>query len=62
MEHCLPLQRGNVSMTNLQVVNALLYVGEHGCKWRGLPERFGNRQSVYRQSRIHIGRCGICMM
>ncbi|WP_425526911.1 transposase, partial [Xanthomonas oryzae] len=24
------------------VVNALLYVAEHGCKWRGLPERFGN--------------------
>ncbi|WP_143701374.1 transposase, partial [Xanthomonas oryzae] len=31
IEHCLPLQRGNVSMTNLQVVNALLYVEEHGC-------------------------------
>ncbi|OLI93264.1 transposase, partial [Xanthomonas oryzae pv. oryzae] len=41
IEHCLPLQRGNVSMTNLQVVNALLYVAKHGCKWRGLPERFG---------------------
>ena len=26
VEHCLPLQRGNVSMTNLQVVNAMLYV------------------------------------
>ncbi|AJQ83302.1 transposase [Xanthomonas oryzae pv. oryzae PXO86] len=47
MEHCLPLQRGNVSMTNLQVVNALLYVAEHGCKWRGLPERFGNWHTVY---------------
>ncbi|AAW74629.1 hypothetical protein CDO11_09830 [Xanthomonas oryzae pv. oryzae] len=47
IEHCLPLQRGNVSMTNLQVVNALLYVAEHGCKWRGLPERFGNWHTVY---------------
>ncbi|WP_264484162.1 IS5 family transposase [Xanthomonas oryzae] len=41
------MQRGNVSMTNLQVVNALLYVAEHGCKWRGLPERFGNWHTVY---------------
>jgi transposase len=38
VEHCLPTQRGNVSMTNLQVVNAILYVAEHGCKWRGLPK------------------------
>jgi transposase len=39
---CLPRQRGNVSMTNLELLNALLYVVEHGCKWRGLPEQFGN--------------------
>jgi transposase len=45
--HCLPVQRGNVSMTNLQVLNAILYVAEHGCKWRGLPERFGNWHTVY---------------
>ncbi|QNM61343.1 transposase [Xanthomonas hortorum pv. vitians] len=47
IEHCLPAQRGNVSMTNLQVVNAILYVAEHGCKWRGLPKRFGNWHTVY---------------
>ncbi|MBI2732347.1 MAG: transposase, partial [Aquabacterium sp.] len=35
IEHCLPKQRGNVSLTNLQVLNAILYVAEHGCKWRG---------------------------
>ena len=28
----LPVQRGNVSMSNLQVLNAILYVAEHGCK------------------------------
>jgi transposase len=38
---CLPRQRGNVSVPNLQVLNAILFVAEHGCKWRGL-ERFGN--------------------
>jgi transposase len=31
----LPVQRGNVSLTNLQVLNAILYVAEQGCKWRG---------------------------
>jgi len=28
-EHCSQLR---------QVVNATLYVAEHGCKWRGLPK------------------------
>ncbi len=51
VEHCLPKQRGNVSMTNLQVVNAMLYVAEHGCKWRGLPKRFGNWHTVYTRMR-----------
>lgn len=45
--HCLPRQRGNVSVTNLQVLNAILYVAEHGCKWRGLPKRFGNWHTIY---------------
>ena len=47
IEHCLPLQRGNVSLSNLSVLNAILYVAEHGCKWRGLPKRFGNWHTVY---------------
>ena len=37
----LPVQRGNVSLTNLQMLNAILYVAEQGSKWRGLPKRFG---------------------
>jgi len=44
---CLPRQRGNVGMTNLQLLNALLYVVEHGCKWRGLPKSFGNWHTIY---------------
>ena len=43
----LPRQRGNVSLPNLQVLNALLYVAEQGCKWRGLPKRFGNWHTIY---------------
>jgi transposase len=38
-------------MSNLQVVNAMLYVAEHGCKWRGLPKRFGNWHTVYTRMR-----------
>ena len=47
IEHCLPTQRGNVSLSNLTVLNAVLYVAEHGCKWRGLPKRFGNWHTIY---------------
>src|SRR6201987_5764507 len=43
----LPVQRGNVRLTNLQVLNAILYVAEHGCKWRGLPKRFGRWHTIY---------------
>ena len=42
-----PVQRGNVSIPNLQVLNAILYVNEHGCKWRGLPPCFGDWHTVY---------------
>ena len=31
----------------LQVLNAILYVAEHGCKWRRLPPRFGNWHTIY---------------
>ena len=47
IEHLLPVQRGNVKLPNIQVLNAILYVAEHGCKWRGLPESFGNWHSIY---------------
>jgi len=47
IESCLPRQRGNVSLSNLRVLNAILYVAEHGCKWRGLPRRFGNWHTIY---------------
>ena len=47
IEPFLPVQRGNVSLSNLQVVNAILYVAENGCKWRSLPKRFGNWHTIY---------------
>ncbi len=47
IESTLPRQRGNVRVSNLQFVNALLFVAEHGCKWRGLPKRFGPWHTIY---------------
>jgi transposase len=47
IEDLLPKQRGNVSISNLQVLNAILYVAEHGCKWRGLPKKFGKWHTIY---------------
>jgi transposase len=43
----LPRQRGNVSLSNLHVLNAILYVAEQGCKWRGLPKHFGSWHTIY---------------
>lgn len=47
IEPFLPVQRGNVSLSNIEVVNAILYVAENGCKWRALPKRFGNWHTIY---------------
>jgi len=43
----LPRQRGNVRLDNLQLINAILYVAANGCKWRALPERYGNWHTIY---------------
>ena len=47
IEHCLPTQRGNINLSNLTVLDAVLYVAEHRCKWRGLPKRFGNWHTIH---------------
>ena len=47
IQDSLPVERGNVSMEVLNFLNAVLYVMENGCKWRRLPERFGNWHTVY---------------
>ena len=36
-----------MTLDNLHVLNAILYVAEQGCKWRGLPKRFGNWHTIY---------------
>jgi len=47
IEPHLPTQRGNVSHENLNVINAILFVAENGCKWRALPKRFSNWHTIY---------------
>jgi transposase len=47
IEGCFPKQRGNVRVTNLDVLNGILYVAENGCKWRALPKRFGRWHTIY---------------
>ena len=44
-------------IANLDVINAVLYVAENGCKWRALPERFGNWHTIY--TRLGGGRGGV---
>ncbi|MDR1841603.1 MAG: transposase, partial [Holophagales bacterium] len=46
IESLLPVQRGNVKHDNLKFLNAVLYVAENGCKWRGLPKEYGNWNSI----------------
>jgi transposase len=36
-----------VRLSNREVLNAILYVAEQGCQWRGLPKRFGNWHTIY---------------
>ena len=47
IEPLLPVPRGNVRVPNLDVLNAILYVAENGCKWRQLPEHFGPWHTIY---------------
>ena len=47
----LPVQRGNVRVSNLMVINAILFVAENGCKWRALPPRLGKWYTVYTRMR-----------
>lgn len=42
-----PVVRGWVKLSNREVLNAVLYLAEQGCKWRGRPESFGNWHTVY---------------
>jgi transposase len=44
---CFPKHRKPADISNVDVLNAGLYVLENGCKWRGLPHEYGNWHTVY---------------
>ncbi len=46
IEYCMPRQRGSISLSNFQVLNAILYVTEHGSS-RVLPKCFRNWHTIY---------------
>ncbi len=49
IEPYFPRQRGNVKLDNYRFINAVLYVVENGCKWRGLPSEYGKWFTVYQR-------------
>ena len=51
IKHLLPIQRGNVTIDNIRFINALLYICENGCKWRRIPEEYGNWHVIYKRFR-----------
>jgi transposase len=44
---CFPRHRKRAGISNLQVLNACIYVLNNGCKWRALPKEYGNWHTIY---------------
>jgi transposase len=51
IEGCFPKHRGTVTYSNLEALNAILYIAENGAKWRQLPEKFGHWHTIYTRMR-----------
>jgi transposase len=47
----LPVQRVNVTIENIDFLNAILYIAENGCKWRKIPREFGAWFTMERRMR-----------
>lgn len=47
IKECFPKHRRASKISNLDILNAIFYVLENGCKWRGLPKEYGNWHTVY---------------
>jgi len=61
--HVLPRQRGNVRISNFQLLNALLYVAGNGCKWRALPAALRQVAGLHADDALEQGRRvreGVC--
>jgi len=44
---CFPKQRKPAKISNRDVLNAVLYLVENGCKWRSLPKEYGDWHVIY---------------
>ena len=42
IQECYPKQRKLAKTSNLEVLNAVLYIVENGCKWRRLSQEYGD--------------------
>ena len=42
IEHLMPTPRRKPEVSNYDFLCALLYIIENGCKWRALPNEYGN--------------------
>jgi transposase len=51
IEEGFPKHRKPCKISNLSVLNAVIYVLENGCKWRSLPAKFGNWHVNYERLR-----------
>ena len=47
ISHLFPRKRGKLSIGDYEVMQAVLFVAENGCKWRALPPRYGNWHTIY---------------
>ena len=47
IQEAFPKHRREARYSNLEILNAILYVLENGCKWRCLPKEYGNWNTVY---------------
>ena len=47
IEHLMPTPRRKPEISNYDFLCALLYIIENGCKWRALPNEYGNWHTIY---------------
>ena len=47
IEAVFPKHRKRAEVSNLDALNAVLYVLENGCKWRSLPKEYGKWNTIY---------------
>jgi len=51
ISECFPKHRKAAGISNLEVLNALIYMLKNGCPWRSLPKEYGNWHTIYTRIR-----------